>query len=522
MDHLIAHLERTRSAFDQPTLALLNRHYAPTVLTILAQVFPPHRASVDAEQVALEVEQHRLALAHHNCDDLDGHSVRQLLSRWVREKWLIRHLADDGTELFTLTSHTKDALDFVHRASGAHPLVSSTRMRTLIDTLDRFAHEAQPDRDQRIARIDHDIAQLSRERDELAAGAPMPTMSVQRMVENLDNVRHLVRELPADFARVAESMKDLQRHILTQLRAGDRRAGDVLDDYLDQAQHLLTATPEGRAFTGALDILRDDTTVAALNHAIHTIVSSPAGQSLPFAEKEALRSIVSSIVDSVDVVLSEQQRASRSLTTHLRHYNPAHDREIDDALEHALSALTRWFPSTSRGERVPALPRFRRAHIGKLRTTVPDIRPAQGPPALVDDGEVAAELDRGYARAMGGPHHKDIRQVLEAAPRHGYTTLAQVFQHAPTELQRPVDVLGFQEIMMNDAAPDLDEDHLATTQRQSSKDTAPPADHGKTVREEHLPWDTVTAVRPDGTTRTFLVPRMALPTASQPTEGGTQ
>ncbi|WP_035834087.1 DUF3375 domain-containing protein [Jonesia quinghaiensis] len=485
MQPLTDQLDRARRAFSQPTLTLLNRQYAPTVLALFASVFSAQRTSVGAEQFYVEIEDHLTQLRAHGVADIEASSVRQLTTRWVREKWLIRQVTVDNTEEYSLTSHTQDALDFVARASGMHQLVSESRIRTLLSTIERFAHEAQPDREARITQLDRDIQRLTQERDALRAGAPMPTIEPQRMEEQLDNVRYLVRELPADFARVAESIKDLQRSILSDLRSDSRPAGDVLDEYLDASEQLLHHTPEGRAFTGAVDVLRDETLLNELDQAIDAILSHPHARALDSRDKAALRGIKTSILDSVNVVLTEQQRASRTLTANITHHNPLRDRELDEALRSTVTALTRWFEQSHRGDRVDAMPRFQRAALGRLRTTLADLGATPVPDHLDAPREEVSGMALDDMLALGGPQHEAIHGAFQAAlARQEAVTIAQLFAQSSPDLQRPVEILGFQEMALTSK-------NLQTTE---------------TPGEAHQ-VDTVTAIRHDGTRRQFYIPR---------------
>ena len=49
----------------------------------------------------------------------------------------------------------------------------------------------------------------------------------------------------------------MQRDVVAELRRDARPTGDVLREYLERGRHVMQATPEGRAFQGALRLIGD-------------------------------------------------------------------------------------------------------------------------------------------------------------------------------------------------------------------------------------------------------------------------
>nr|WP_284294077.1 DUF3375 family protein [Luteimicrobium album] len=249
---LDAALARSRGAFGTPALALLHRKEGPLVVALLSLIFSPGRATVPTEQMHVEVEDLLAEARAAGHDDVPGDAARALCSRWVRDRWLVRALDDDGVEQYRVSSHAAEALAFVDRTQGARALVSESRIRTLLVALEGLARDTRPDREsqqralrEQIARSRDELATAEAELQRLEAGGPVVETPEDRLVEQFDNVAALVRELPADFARVAESIAELQRSIVTGLRQDDRPTGEVLGSYLDASDTLMQRTPEG-------------------------------------------------------------------------------------------------------------------------------------------------------------------------------------------------------------------------------------------------------------------------------------
>lgn len=489
---------RARRAFARPTLALLNKNYAPVVIAIFASIFTANRKAVVADQFILEVADHLEDLRSFPDDDIPQLGARKLVSGWVRDKWLVRAVNDAGQEYFSLTSHAQEAMDFVNRAGGERALVSESRIRTLMDTMDRFALDAQPDRTKRIASLTTQIRQLQAEKKRLTDGGEIEPASVARMEEQFDNVKYLVRELPADFTRVAESIKDLQRTILAQLRQDERPTGEVLLDYVEASENLLKQTPEGKAFTGALELLKSEELLGQLEASIEAVLSHPFARELGSREREAFRATKSTILEALGVVLSEQQRASRTLTAQIRNHNPLRDRELDEALRGAVVALNDWFGTSGRGEPVEALTRFERANFGRLRTGLHDLQDDAPPAAIAQNSDIEISgLELEDIIAMGGPRHRELLEHVEEllGEVREELTIAQAFNSGGDSLKRPVEILGYQEIAAGVESGSAGSDLVA-----AAEDTI----------EQPAPLERVIAIRADGTQREFIIPRQTL------------
>lgn len=498
-------LAGVQRAFERPTLTLLHKQSAPLVVALFASTFRGRQA-IAVEQLHLEVADLLAQLRAEGAPDVPDDAPRVLCARWVRERWLIKNVNEADEEEYQLTSHAQEALDFVARAGGARALVSGSRIRTLLDAVDHFAQDANPDRDARIASLDEQIARLEADRARLAGGGPLAPVADERMEEQHDNLLLLVRELPTDFTRVAESIKELQRTIIAQLREDDRPTGEILDEYLTASENLMENTPEGRAFLGALELLGDPGLLARLDADLAAILHHPFAERLTRAQRTSLRGIRHQIVSSIEVVLAEQARASRTLTAQIRSHNPLRDRELDQAIRDVVSALTEWFPRTGRGARVEPLTWMGRASLGRLRDSLHDLRPDVPPPGLEDWTPEDAEVDAAgleEIRSMGGPRHAQIDAHVAALLAAGReVSVAEAFAAGSDELRRPVDLLGYLEL-------------AGSGPGGPGRDGLTDAD-GATSASTPVAVERVEARRSDGTTRTFTVPRLAV---RRPTPG---
>lgn len=488
MSEIAGELAKVNGAFDQPTLTLLHQRQAPVVITLFRAAFGRDNAPIPTARLHTQVEEHlaALALAGHDVGaELPTGSGRDLCQRWMRGQWLVRSLDERGNEVYTLTSHAQQALELVKNLTRDRATLSEHRISTILGTVRRFNAEANPDRTTRVTLLNEEIARLQAERDRLVDGAEMVSATEDWMSEGFTELLSLVSALPSDFARVEERFAQIRTEILAAFRAEDRPAGEVIDAYLDRADTLMTATQEGRAFEGAFALLRDDALVTQLREDLNALLEHPlADRILGDVDRAELRGTVKLVRDGLDRVLTQRSRVTATLKEYILSHDVARDRELEQTLRQVEAELMTWVATT--GPRathdVSLLPQ--RAGVDHLREKfydpADDVLPERIEREQVPDAPV---VDLPALMAQGGPQLQVLRQRLEASLT-GLTptsSLGELFDRLEPSLRRPVEIFGLL--------------HLA-------------ADRGWTVTEE---TEAYAALRPDGTTRTFAVPRLPLP-----------
>lgn len=443
-------------AFQNPMLDLLHKRHAPLVVSLLSLVFTAERPAVPVADAHTEVGDalDQLRAAGHG-DDLPVGSARDLCRQWADAGWLVRQVLDDDVEVYRLSAHAVGALEVAGRAGGARARVSQSRVRTLLEAVERLALDADPDVIVRIARLDTEVKRLQAEIARLERTGQVEEVDDEELLEEAENVVHLVRELPADFARVAESIKAMQRDVVTALRQDERPTGDVLREYLQRGEQVMDATPEGRAFTGALRLLGDPQRLDDLASQIDTVLRHRFAARLPSSQRAELRDVVRRIEQGLEQVLAAQREASYVITAQVRNHDPLRDRQVDDLLRDVMTGMQAWLPGSRRGQAVAPLRRLPVADVEHLRQTPGDLRPPQAPEALTDwdDDEAVADTD---ARAWGGPHYADLDAHLRGLDS-AEVDVAEAFRAAPEQLRRPVDLLGLIELAHQRGMTESDE-----------------------------------------------------------------
>lgn len=465
---------RAAAAFRNPTLDLLHGRYAPFVVAALSIIFTADRPSVAVSDAHVEVSEMVDELRAAGYDEgeraLPAGTGRDICRYWVRVGWLVLQI-DDGTEVYRLSAQAVGALEIAGRAGGRRARVSRSRVRTLLESVDQLTRSAETDPAERRARLLAERAAIDAKLASLEDD-PFEPVDEDQLLEEAENVLHLSRELPADFTRVAESINAMQRDVIAELRRDVRPAGEVLREYLHRGEHVMEATPEGRAFAGALNLIGDPEHIDRLTEQLGALLAQPFARLMPTDERGELRAIAKRVEQGVQEVLVAQRRASHVITTQVRTHDPARDREVDELLRSVMSGLQSWVPESSARDRVEPLRRFPTAGIGHLRQSVSDPRPPSAPAPLHEAADRAEFVDAD-TRAWGGPLYRELEEHVSGLDTERFD-LGAAFEAIETgSARRPVDLLGLLEI----------------------------AHRNGMVEEESV--SVVEAVRPDGTVRSF-------------------
>lgn len=475
---------RIESALGTPTLRLLDRKWAPFALPIFSLVFPDAGAPIPVEQFhsIVTARLDDLRAAGHDVPPGDGKAAA---TQWVNQKWLYRDPGEQET--YQLTGDARSALDYVARVTRVSVNVSLSRVTTMMDVVSRAALAANPDVEERKRRLKEEIQALQDEYHRLNAGGELEEASESELTEQFQNVLRELDGLPSDFRRVEEAVMAMHRTTMRGFQIEDRPLGEVLDDYLDRSSSLMSATPEGKAFEGALELLRNPDWMGRLKSDLDSLLQHPwAGTLLP-NETRQLRTTIDVIKSGINDVLSQRHRLSAMLREHIENYDHVRNRALDATFKAISIEMREWMQTARPRDHVEIELIPQALNIETLKLRVYDPANDRLPEPLADRSDQAPDpISLDELRKWGGPSLQDLR--LEIASRLNTTdagTAASMFNELPDELRRPVELIGLLHVLT-----DMDAD-LDTTGREL-----------------------VTAVRPDGTHRDFFIPAVDLATGS--------
>ena len=493
MSDIAGELARVREAFDKPTLRLLDRKWAPFVLAVFKSSFSRDRRSVACEALHAQVDAYLADLRSIGASAPEK-TGRALCVQWMNDLWLYRKVSDSGEaneEHYSLTSHALEALLLVDGLARDRALISESRLTTIVDTVRHRATEANPDRDERVRRLDLQINELTSERDRLSEGGDIVAASNEQMHEGYANLINLIQQLPSDFKRVEESVAAMHRQIVNDFRGEERPISEVLDDYLAKTDALMSSTAEGRAFEGAFTLLRNDTLMQGLKVDLETILLHPFALELSLNERRSFMSTVTLLRKGIDDVLTQRKGLTTTLREHIVNHDVVKDRELEHVLRDINRELATWMLTAGPRSTVTAEVMPGSLEVEHLRERFYDPVAHRGPPALADVSDAApAGPSLGDLRRQGGPLLEELRDALVAAFGAGAgaasgageaASVGSAFNGFDASLRRPVEILG-----------------LLQLAAQLSASTGPTA------------LESFETVRPDGSVRVFDLPRRTL------------
>ncbi|MGH3905928.1 MAG: DUF3375 domain-containing protein [Pseudonocardiaceae bacterium] len=441
MSDIEAEGERVRHAFDRPTLRLLDRKWAPFVLSVFRSSFSRDIKQVKADRLHAQVDAYKAELA--GVTDTQSGNGRSLCLSWMHDQWLTRSLDDEGEEVYALTSHALEAMHIVENLAHERALISESRLTTILDAVRRWAMEANPDREDRIRRLDIQIATLQAERDRLAEGGEIVTATDEQMLNGYQDLIDLIQQLPGDFRRVEEALARMHRKMISDFRHEERPKGDVIDDYIERSEQLASQTPEGRAYEGALAILQDTVTLSDLRRDLERIVSHPFAVVLTREEKRDFVGAAAILRRGSADVQQQRRRLSATLREHLASHDHAKDRELDALLRSIERELETWMKTARTRDTVPLDLLPGTMDVATMRLRFYDPESDRPPPSLADVSDEAPEPPTlAEIRQQGGPLLHEVRRQVADALSTGAETFGEAFGSLAPDLRRPVEVFG--------------------------------------------------------------------------------
>jgi hypothetical protein len=444
---VLSEFARFEGALRQTTMVLLRQDTAPAVAAVLRVAFDRDNRPIPTSRLEDQVEVYVDELRRAGFNNVPSGSGHELCLRWLHAKWLTRKVDEESEEeVYTLTSHAQTAIEILRIQARDRATLSEHRVATLLTTVRRINSEANPDRTARVTILGEEIDRLRRERDRLVDGGDLPAVSEDWMSEAYSELLSLVSALPSDFARVEESYQRFRNEILAEFRAEKRSPGEVITTYLGKADQLVTATPEGRAFEGALTLLRDPVLIDRLRADLSSLLEHPhSDRVLGQGDRAELNATVALIRGWLSRVLAQRARVTQALRDYIVSHDAFRDHELETVLRNIEAEATQWYAST--GPRsthgVRLMPDVGR--LPHLRERFHDAGAEQGPAPLPDvegdDDEVISVAD---FRFRGGPTLAALDERLDAVERGEFdaASLGELFAELPHELRRPVEIFG--------------------------------------------------------------------------------
>ncbi|EON32613.1 hypothetical protein GTC6_11251 [Gordonia terrae C-6] len=376
-------------------------------------------------------------------------SGREFCQRLVSDQ-LLGLSANSNT--YSLAPAAVEALEILERVGSDRALANSSRIEAILRAARDLAALATVDPLQRTKQLDREIERLQREvvraaaeRDRIAAGGQVETAPEQQLIDAYAHLDDLIKRLPADLARVRDSVDGEHRRLTRELRDGDQSTGQSIIDHLATAD-LLLDTPEGKAFRGVRDLLGDRDTLRELRTNILAAVNHEVLQiGLREDERRDLTATHRRLREGLRTVQERRDRTAETLSGYVITRSLIEERELGRILDQLLGHLSAWLQTATNRTVLP----WELIPEGIEIESIPerfDLTFTETPPPPLEDTSQFAPPPPTLEDilALGGPRPETLAAVVDMLRnnRDEQATLGSLFNQLPPRLRRPVELFG--------------------------------------------------------------------------------
>ncbi len=419
-----------------PTLTLLRAYSRDWVLPLFAEHLEQVDGSVSAEWFHERVSE-ALEQVKDEKDWQGERSPSEHCRKWVDSRWLETEVADGRTR-YRLSPHSLRALRFVREIAEGDSSVSGARLGSIAHAVRRLADMTSPDREAQVRRIDAEIEQLTRRREEIAAGRAR-LATVEQMQEQLREILAMTRSLPADF-RYLRSMVEERHKAISRRALAQMPKAELVEEYLHE-NDLLSLTAAGVAYRGFARMLSSSEEADTIRRDVDQVLTGNfARDHMARSQRETLDSMFSSLLaDELQV-----EQSYLRWTTSLRRIitRAAHGRHarLLSVTELALEAAAEWVERNP-GGRVLDADIVRVGLFGAENVSQTQLWRDRGPQtvsiAVATRQQELPASERAALRLAAGTSRREVARTIDRLLRkRTLVTGADVYEATPEEFQR--------------------------------------------------------------------------------------
>jgi len=266
-----------------------------------------------------------------------SYSAQDFAETWVKQGILARPLID-GRFVYEPSAQTLRTLRFLSDFSTDDSHLNSSRLNTLLSSLESLVHETDPDPEARIRALESQIAQrqaqIERSGDDPAVLSRTTALSATRSL--LD----LASSLPADFRRMRDGVQDmlhsLREGILDASTAKGVAVGQVL-----KADRQLRSTAEGETFSGFTEFLNSPDAQQRFRSALAEVLEREFVDDLDATERQILTNLLRELRRQAAEVHASYGKLSESLHAFVQSEDYKQAELLRQAVREAELAITK-------------------------------------------------------------------------------------------------------------------------------------------------------------------------------------
>lgn len=322
---------------ESPVIALLRQDTMPVVAAELAEHLGGDERSLPAPLLYELIDDDLEELRRLGFDL--PRSAQAYCVEWLHAGFLARHPVPGGKgETFSMTSAGHDAIRVLERLSQPLPAATDSRLSMISNEMVRLATDTDSSVASRVAALEAERDRVEEE-IEAALEGRIREVDADAALVRLRDLLQQARDVPADFARVRDSLEELNRGLRHDIIEDSSPQGDILDDIFTGVDRIRDS-PEGRSFGAFYELVMDHEAGARFTEAVEKVLDRDFAAALPDGTRAFLRGYLTNLQhESIDVSRT-MGNFSRSLRQFVQSRQFEAYRELADRLRRAQRAGT--------------------------------------------------------------------------------------------------------------------------------------------------------------------------------------
>jgi hypothetical protein len=416
-----------------PTLTLLKAYSRDWVLPLFAEHLEQSDGSVSAEWFHERIAEARDRIAQWQGDVTPAEHCRG----WVEKRWLETETVN-GRLRYRLSPHSLRALQFVREIVEGETTVSGARLGSISHAVRLLADMTNPDRDVQVQRIEQQIEELRKRRDDVASGR-VRLATLAEMKQQLREILAMTRSLPADFRQLRTMVEDRHQEVARRIMVQGPPKADLVEDYLRE-NDLLSKTSQGTAYLGFSRLLSSRQTEQLRADIDQILTQEFAHEHMTAVQREELDGMLSTLLTAELDVQNSYVRWSASLRRFLTRVAHGRHQRLISLADRALYAGATWV-TTDPGHHYLPQEVLGIGPLGVIDITQTQLWRDHGPQDVIvevtEQRRGLPDADRAALRLAAGTSSRAVgRTINNMLVGKGLVTGAEVFSATPVEFQR--------------------------------------------------------------------------------------
>ncbi|ASN40377.1 MAG: DUF3375 domain-containing protein [Paeniglutamicibacter terrestris] len=289
---------------------------APWAVAFLRAEFTSAKPRVGLEVFHASLESFLKVVRSEDPSFNDSTTAAQYADAWVRNQFLARPLLD-GHFAYEPTAQTARVLKFLSDFSGDRTNLNSSRLNTLLVSLESLAHETDPDPAARIRALEAEIAQRQDKINALRDGTSPAVLPREGALAATRSVLDMASGLPADFKRMRDGVQEMLHALRGEIMESSSVKGVAIGAVLEGDKQL-RSTPQGETFRGFTEFLNSPQAQARFREAVNEVLERDFVDALDNQERHTLANLLRELRRQASEVHQSYGRLSESLHAYVQ------------------------------------------------------------------------------------------------------------------------------------------------------------------------------------------------------------